>query len=68
LIALEEFATPPDVIRLIAPTNVEEFAKNLYFAFRAADEKKLSRIVVRQPLGDNLALAIRDRLQKASNN
>lgn len=67
-IALEEFATPPDVIRLIAPTNVEEFAQNLYFAFRAADERKLSRIVVRQPLGDNLALAIRDRLQKASHN
>jgi L-threonylcarbamoyladenylate synthase len=67
-IALEEFATPPDVIRLIAPTNVEEFAQNLYFAFRAADERKLSRIVVRQPLGDNLALAIRDRVQKASNN
>jgi len=67
-IALEEFVTPPDVIRLIAPTNVEEFAQNLYFAFRAADEKKLSRIVVRQPLGDNLALAIRDRLQKASHN
>jgi L-threonylcarbamoyladenylate synthase len=67
-IALEEFATPPDVNRLIAPKNVEEFAQNLYFAFRAADEKKLSRIVVRQPLGDNLALAIRDRLQKASHN
>jgi len=67
-IALEEFATPPDVNRLIAPKNVEEFAQNLYFAFRAADERKLSRIVVRQPLGDNLALAIRDRLQKASNN
>jgi len=66
-IALEEFATPPDVIRLIAPKNVEEFAQNLYFAFRAADERKLSRIVVKQPLGDNLALAIRDRLQKASN-
>jgi L-threonylcarbamoyladenylate synthase len=67
-IALEEFVTPPDVNRLIAPKNVEEFAQNLYFAFRAADEKKLSRIVVRQPLGDNLALAIRDRLQKASHN
>ena len=67
-IALEEFVTPPDVNRLIAPKNVEEFAQNLYFAFRAADERKLSRIVVRQPLGDNLALAIRDRLQKASHN
>jgi len=66
-IALEEFVTPPDVNRLIAPKNVEEFAQNLYFAFRAADERKLSRIVVKQPLGDNLALAIRDRLQKASN-
>ena len=67
-IALEEFVTPPNVIRLIAPKNVEEFAQNLYYAFRSADEKKLSRIVVKQPLGDNLALAIRDRLQKASNN
>jgi len=67
-IALEEFVTPPDVNRLIAPKNVEEFAQNLYFAFRAADERKLSRIVVKQPLGDNLALAIRDRLQKASHN
>ena len=67
-IALEEFTTPSNVIRLIAPKNLEEYAQNLYFAFRAADEKKLSRIVVRQPLGDNLAIAIRDRLQKASNN
>ena len=66
-IALEEFTTPSNVIRLIAPKNLEEFAQNLYFAFRAADERKLSRIVVKQPLGDNLALAIRDRLQKASN-
>lgn len=67
-IALEEFETPPNVIRLSAPKNVAEFAQNLYHAFRTADEKKLSRIVVKQPLGDNLALAIRDRLQKASNN
>ena len=67
-IALEEFVTPPNVIRLIAPKNLEEFAQYLYYAFRAADEKGLSRIVVRQPLGDNLAIAIRDRLQKASNN
>ena len=67
-IALEEFVTPPNVIRLIAPKNLEEFAQYLYSAFRAADEKGLSRIVVRQPLGDNLAIAIRDRLQKASNN
>lgn len=66
-IALEEFETPPNVIRLSAPKNVEELAQNLYHAFRTADEKKLSRIVVKQPLGDNLALAIRDRLQKASN-
>ena len=67
-IALEEFVTPSNVIRLIAPKNLEEFAQYLYYAFRAADEKGLSRIVVRQPLGDNLAIAIRDRLQKASNN
>ena len=67
-IAQAEFETPANVIRLIAPKNLEEFAQNLYFAFRKADEKDLSRIVVKQPLGDNLALAIRDRLLKASNN
>ena len=67
-IAQAEFETPANVIRLIAPKNVEEFAQNLYFAFRKADEKDLSRIVIKQPLGDNLALAIRDRLLKASNN
>jgi L-threonylcarbamoyladenylate synthase len=66
-IAQVEFKTPPNVTRLIAPKNVEEFAQNLYFAFRMADEKNLSRIVVKQPSGENLALAIRDRLLKASN-
>jgi L-threonylcarbamoyladenylate synthase len=67
-IAQSEFETPTNVIRLIAPKSVEEFAQNLYFAFRMADEKKIKRIIVRQPLGDSLALAIRDRLLKASNN
>ena len=44
-VALEEFATPPNVIRLIAPKNVEEFAQNLYYAFRAADKKSYPELL-----------------------
>lgn len=67
LIALEGFATPNGVIRLSSPRTVEEFAKNLYAAFHLADEMNLKRVIVITPLGDDLALAIRDRLLKASN-
>lgn len=65
-LALKEIATPKDVIRLSSPLNIEEFAKNLYSDLRKADELNLKRIVVIQPEGSGLAIAIRDRLKKAS--
>jgi L-threonylcarbamoyladenylate synthase len=55
------------VTRLISPNTVEEFAQELYSAFHIADQMNLQRIVVVPPHGDDLALAIRDRLLKASN-
>lgn len=58
--------TPTGAIRLSAPTSLEDYAKELYVAFRSADEKKLTRIVVVLPEGGGLAEAIRDRIIKAS--
>jgi len=65
-IALAEFATPEGVIRLASPKSVEEFARDIYSALRSADKKGLKTIVVKEPTGDGLALAIRDRLMRAS--
>ena len=66
-IALAQFETPVGVTRLISPKTVEEFAQELYSAFHIADQMNLQRIVVIPPHGEDLALAIRDRLLKASN-
>jgi L-threonylcarbamoyladenylate synthase len=38
----------------------------LYSALRAADEKGLKSVVVHQPVGDGIAIAIRDRLMRAA--
>ena len=65
-IALSEFLTPPGVIRLASPNSVEEFARVMYAALRDADAKGVKSVVVAEPNGDGLALAIRDRLMRAS--
>ncbi len=65
-IAMEGIPTPQGAIRLLAPENDKAFAKGIYLALRAGDEKKLSKIAVIIPDGDGLAEAIRDRITKAS--
>ncbi|MEY3849455.1 MAG: hypothetical protein RLZ20_955, partial [Actinomycetota bacterium] len=65
-IALSEIPTPDGVIRLASPANNEDFARVLYAALRSADEQSLSRVVVQQPSGDDISVAIRDRLLRAS--
>ncbi len=54
------------VVRLASPQNNEEFARVLYSALRAADEQGLEKIVVKEPAGDGIAVAIRDRLKRAA--
>lgn len=66
VIALATFDTQDDVIRLSAPASIEEFARNLYGAFRKADSMGLERVVVILPHGDGLAAAIRDRVSRAA--
>ena len=65
-IAMSDKKTPAGVIRLAAPETIEEYARILYAALRDADSQKLSRICIDQPQGDGLAIAIRDRLIRAS--
>lgn len=65
--ALSDIPTPPSMERLAAPNSVEEFARVLYSTLRAADQKGFTNLVVVQPEGQGLALAINDRLLKASN-
>jgi L-threonylcarbamoyladenylate synthase len=65
-IALSDIQTPEGVIRLAAPKTHEEFARVLYSALRAADEEGLGTVVVHQPVGDGIAVAIRDRLKRAA--
>jgi L-threonylcarbamoyladenylate synthase len=55
------------VVRLAAPESHQDFARVLYAALRAADEQGLDTVVVEQPVGDGIAVAIRDRLMRAAN-
>jgi L-threonylcarbamoyladenylate synthase len=65
-IALSKYPTPEGVIRLIAPANHEEYARTLYQGLRLADSKKLAKVFVVAPSGDDIAVAISDRLKKAA--
>ena len=65
-IALASITTPKGAIRLASPNSIEDYARVLYLAFREADSQGLAKIAVIEPEGDGLAIAIRDRLLRAS--
>ena len=67
-IALSKFPTPSGVIRLASPVSNEDYARTLYQGLRLADSKKLEKVFVIEPAGDDIAVAICDRLRKAANN
>lgn len=65
-IAMADVVAGEGVVRLAAPKTNDEFAQVLYSALRAADERGLETVVVHQPLGNGIAIAIRDRLKRAA--
>lgn len=65
-IALSSIPTPKGAIRLASPSTTDEYARTLYAALRSADAQGIRRIAVIPPEGEGLAIAIRDRLRRAS--
>jgi L-threonylcarbamoyladenylate synthase len=68
LIALCNIETPENVERLLAPTNLAEYAMGLYEAFRKGDKLNLSVINIYVPEDIGLGAAINDRISKARGN
>jgi len=65
-IAMANIPTPNGAIRLTSPITIQEYARELYAAFRFGDKQKLKKIVVVLPQGEGLAVAIADRVTKAA--
>jgi L-threonylcarbamoyladenylate synthase len=65
LIAMSDVATPEGVIRLAEPQSIEEYARVLYSALRMSDSQNLERVRIISPTGQGLAVAIRDRINRA---
>jgi L-threonylcarbamoyladenylate synthase len=65
-LAFADIPTPIGTVRLASPKSNEEYAQILYSALRLGDRFGLKHIVVVEPTGEGLALAIRDRLNKAA--
>jgi L-threonylcarbamoyladenylate synthase len=65
-IAMAGVVAGDGVIRLASPNSHDEFARVIYSALRAADQLGLETVVVAQPVGDGIAVAIRDRLKRAA--
>ena len=65
-IALSDIPTPSGAIRLASPKDTKEYAQILYKALRLADTKQLPNVIVIPPTGDDLAIAICDRLEKCA--
>jgi len=66
-IALSKFVTPKGSIRIASPKDNKEFAQILYAALRKCDTLGLTILVIKQPKGTGISIAIRDRLKKAAN-
>jgi L-threonylcarbamoyladenylate synthase len=67
LLALSNLETPEGMVRLAAPRSTLDFARVLYRTMREADHVGLSFLVVYPVAGKGLAIAINERLYKASN-
>ena len=68
LIAMSEVTTPEGVIRLAEPKSIEEYARELYSALRMSDTQNLQTVRIIPPVGPGLAVAIRDRINRAAAN
>ncbi|MBU6348265.1 MAG: threonylcarbamoyl-AMP synthase [Actinomycetales bacterium] len=66
LIALKNFETPEDLVRISMPETDSDFATHLYSAMRQADDLGLTNIYIVTPNESGLGVAIMDRVAKAA--
>jgi L-threonylcarbamoyladenylate synthase len=66
LIAMSDVPTPQGAIRLCEPVTLQDFARALYAALRKADELDLKVVRILPPIGDGLAIALRDRIARSA--
>ena len=66
LLALAEIPTPPGIVRVAAPTSVDEYARVLYAVLREADALALTRVVAVPPSPEGVGAAVVDRLRRAA--
>ena len=59
-------ATTEGVIRLAEPKSIEEYARVLYSALRMSDIQNLEKVRIIPPNGEGLAVALRDRINRAA--
>lgn len=64
--ALSYISTPAGVYRAASPSDVFEFARNLYAVMRKSDEDGFKELVIQVPVGNGIEEAILDRISKAS--
>ena len=65
-IAMAAVSADKNVVRLAAPKTTKEFAQVMYSALREADRQGLETVVIHQPSGQGISIAIRDRLKRAA--
>jgi L-threonylcarbamoyladenylate synthase len=65
-LALAQVPTPAGLVRLGSPASIDDFAHELYGCLRAGDDLNLETIYVVLAVGQGLAQAINDRLQRAA--
>jgi len=65
-LALESIPTPPGAIRIGSPKSSKEFAQTLYRSLFRADKEGIKKVYVVPSTGDELSIAILDRLKKAA--
>lgn len=65
-LAMSNIPTPVGTLRLAAPNTIQEYSRILYASLRCADYKELKRLIAIPPEGQGLAMAIRDRLNRAA--
>lgn len=66
LIADARWATPAGWLRLCAPPNNDEYARELYAALHHADQAGLELVVAVLPSATGIGAAVRDRLSRAA--